>query len=118
MGNLRKYIKVFIILILPVYLLLLANSMMNMHVHVLSGGMVVRHAHPFKTDAGSGEAHHHSSKDCSFYQGFFLGYFDTSEPYQKLTATIYVAAIIGEPSQEDYSFETAAWQNLRGPPEL
>ena len=116
MRLLRKYIKVFIVLILPVYLCLLASSIMNMHVHVLSNGMVVRHAHPFDHNAGSGKQHHHSDHDCSFYQGFFLGYFDTSEPFPKLVKTVYVAIIIGEPLQGNYTFETSCHFSLRGPP--
>lgn len=113
----RKYIRIFILLILPVYLALLANSMMNMHVHVLSGGMVVRHAHPFDHSTGSGEKHHHSASECSFYHGFFLEYTDTSEAVSKLVASLYVAAIIGETHHEKYTSGAFSFYNLRGPPE-
>ena len=116
MLMLRKYIKVFILLVLPVYLILLGNSMSNMHIHVLSNGMVVRHAHPFSREQESKEHHHHSGSESNYYQGFFLNYFDTSEPIFNVPVKLYVCQIIELPVISHYVFEASRHYFLRGPP--
>ncbi|WP_423129548.1 hypothetical protein [Gaoshiqia sp. Z1-71] len=107
----RTYIKVLILLCLPVYLFILANSMLNMHLHVLSNGMVVRHAHL------SGNQHHdHSVKEISFYEGFFLDYCNTVSPYTGLQTFVYTTEIIGTPLSAHYSRDYSGLFQLRGPP--
>jgi len=113
----RKYIKVFILLFLPVYLLLLANSMLNMHVHILSNGMVVRHAHPFAHHSDpSGESHHHTGKEYIFYHGFFLNYYDTAESVAICQQFSYRPLFAGKPVSDSYSFAYSVVNPLRGPP--
>ena len=119
MNPVRKYIKQSILLFLPVYLLLLANSMLNMHMHVLSNGMVVRHAHPFGHDRDQEhdqESHSHSGKEYSFYEGFYLDYCDTAEPLPVLQQLIVKEEIAGKPVSPNYRFELSALFPLRGPP--
>lgn len=87
-----------------------------MHVHVLSNGMVVKHAHPFNREAESKSHHHHSDSETSFYQGFFQGYFDTSEPFLGLTAIIPSSQFVGSPVIMIYQFEHINHYRLRGPP--
>ena len=114
--HLRKYIKLFILLVLPVYLFLLGNSMSNMHLHVLSNGMVVKHAHPFDREADSQEHHSHSDAETCYYQAFFLDFFDTSEPIHQLIADLSASEMIVQFMELDYSFQHSNPNYLRGPP--
>jgi hypothetical protein len=116
MMHLRKYIKLFILLVLPVYLVLLANSMSNMHLHVLSNGMVVKHAHPFDREEDSQEHHSHSDAETCYYQAFFLDYFDTAEPVQQLVAVIPAAELAAPLIVLNYSCQSSNPNGLRGPP--
>ncbi|KOH43304.1 hypothetical protein [Sunxiuqinia dokdonensis] len=116
MMHLRKYIKLFILLLLPVYLVLLGNSMSNMHLHVLSNGMVVKHAHPFDREEDSQEHHSHSDAETCYYQAFFLDYFDTAEPVHPLIADLSIAEILVQPAVLHYSFQHTNPNFLRGPP--
>ncbi len=116
MMHLRKYIKLFILLVLPVYLVLLGNSMSNMHLHVLSNGMVVKHAHPFDREADSQNHHSHSDSETCYYQAFFLDYFDTVEPVQRLVAEVPAAEIIEQLIVLNYSLQSTKPNGLRGPP--
>jgi len=116
MMHLRKYIKLFILLALPVYLGLLANSISNMHVHVLSNGMVVKHAHPLESGADSQKHHSHSDEEACYYQAFFLDYFDTSEPTNLLTMNLPETEITVHPTVCYYLFQYPNPNYLRGPP--
>lgn len=115
--RLRKYIKLFILLVLPVYLVLLGNSMSNMHLHVLSNGMVVKHAHPFERKADSQDRHSHSDAEACYYQAFFLDFFDTSQPIQQLIVDLSTSEMIVPPMVLDCSFQHANPNYLRGPPD-
>lgn len=116
MMRLRKYIKLFILLVLPVYLVLLGNSMSNMHLHVLSNGMVVKHAHPFDREADRQDHHSHSDAETCYYQAFFLDFFDTFEPIQQLIADLSASEMIVPYMVLNYSFQHANPNYLRGPP--
>ncbi len=116
MMRLRKYIKLLILLVLPVYLGLLANSMSNMHLHVLSNGMVVKHAHPFNRKADSQEHHSHTDTEACYYQAFFLDYFDTSEPIQPVIVEVSAAEVAEFPIVLNYPFQSTNPNYLRGPP--
>ena len=116
MRVLRKYIKIFIALALPVYLLLLINSISNMHVHVLSNGMVVRHSHPMTQHDHGNKSHEHSEKEISFYQGFCHNYFDNSIPLEELVVEFYVADKITEVLLVRYTHFTHHCFRLRAPP--
>ncbi|WP_299584046.1 hypothetical protein [uncultured Sunxiuqinia sp.] len=116
MRRLYKYIKVFILLVLPVYLALLANSMQNMHVHVLSNGMVVKHAHPLKHDSEGDKHHSHSDSEICYYQAFFLDYLDTSTPFEPVRLTTVAVDTDEQPLAFFYSYEQFNLNDLRGPP--
>lgn len=116
MLTLRKYIKVFILLVLPVYLFLLVNSMMNMHLHVLSNGMIVRHAHPFNHQEDAKQHHHHSKSETCYYQAFFLDYLDTSEPIQRLVSDVIVTNLFYAVIPICPASEIINLNDLRGPP--
>ncbi|MGQ7869827.1 hypothetical protein [Sunxiuqinia sp. sy24] len=103
-------------MVLPVYLMLLANSMLNMHLHVLSNGMVVKHAHPFKHDSESGKHHSHSHSGICYYQAFFLDYLDTSTPLKPIVCAAVVVDVAEQPLTLCYSREQFNLNDLRGPP--
>ncbi|WP_159521423.1 hypothetical protein [Sunxiuqinia indica] len=116
MMALRKYIKVFILLVLPVYLILLVNSISNMHVHLLSNGVVIQHAHPFDREGESKLPHQHSHAEYQFYQAFFHNYFDNSAPLPDLEVIRPSYKIVSVPVVQLYCFKSANDQRLRGPP--
>ncbi|MGQ8337314.1 hypothetical protein ACUNWD_12255 [Sunxiuqinia sp. A32] len=116
MRHLRKYIKIFIALVLPLYLGILANSISNMHIHVLANGMVVRHAHPYNHAKGGSESHQHTSKKLSFYDGFFLDFFDNSAPPTIMKVDLPLVETIGETHTIDYSDSYFNFASLRAPP--
>jgi len=79
MVELRKNIKVFAILLIPLYLLVMGNSIRNRHTHVLPNGMVITHSHPF-TDSKTGlpVKHSHSRNQIVFFQLFNFDFCDTT----------------------------------------
>ena len=116
MRQLRKYTKLIIGLALPVYLMLLGNSMMNMHMHVLSNGMVVMHAHPNHDGGKDGKHHHHSNKEISYYQGFCLNYFNNATEHNIPIVDFPVLAALPEIAPVFYSSEQTSFAQLRAPP--
>ena len=116
MDRLRKNIKLILVLALPVYLMVLANSMMNMHVHVLSNGMVVRHAHPFDHEEEEEHHHQHTDVEFSFYEGFCSDFVDNSSPLSGFVLTFPLIEKIGEEQTAEYSFYQFNFVQLRAPP--
>lgn len=116
MNRLRKNIKLILAFTLPVYLMVLANSMMNMHVHVLSNGMVVRHAHPFDHNEEAESHHQHTEVEFSFYEGFCSDFVDTSAPLCSFEVTLPLIEKIGEEQAANYSFYHFNFAQLRAPP--
>lgn len=116
MRVLRKYIKIFIVFTFPVYLLLLINSISNMHVHVLSNGMVVRHAHPMQSNDCGDKSHDHDDDELCFYQGFCLNYFDNSIPLNRLASDFIVIDEVNPVISVYYTHFNYCYSLLRGPP--
>lgn len=77
MVELRKNINVLAILLIPVYLLVMGNSILNRHTHVLPNGVVITHSHPF-TDSKTGlpVKHNHTQNQIVFYQLFTFDFCD------------------------------------------
>lgn len=78
MVKLRKHIAFLAILLIPVYLLVMGNSIRNRHTHVLPNGMVITHSHPFTDDKGLPVKHSHSRNQIVFFQLFTFDFFDSS----------------------------------------
>lgn len=69
--NLTRYtIRTVALLLIPAYLLVQANSVMNRHKHILPDGSVVYHAHPFSKSAEeeSKKQHTHTDQELYFFQ--------------------------------------------------
>ncbi|RUT77726.1 hypothetical protein [Ancylomarina longa] len=66
MNKFRKFKIVFLSLLLPAFLLLEANAVLNWHVHKFADGSIIVHAHPFQKSGNSPliPPHHHSAKAC------------------------------------------------------
>lgn len=118
MAIIRKHIKTLVRWVLPVYLLVLANSIVNMHVHVLPDGVVVRHSHFYNHNSEDGKQHNHGEKEVSYYQSFFLGYFDNSEPVPEQKLFVSPALQTDGFIAKDYHTEQFHKLQLRGPPSL
>jgi hypothetical protein len=70
-----KVSRILILIILPAVVWLFTNSVVNRHVHVLSEGYIVTHAHPFakqQTDSKDPNPHQHNKNEL-----FLLNLFDT-----------------------------------------
>lgn len=72
----RKYSKFGFVLLLPAYFLILANSILNRHTHILPNGIMVTHSHPFAKNANGEKqtTHNHSGKSFLFLQSFCMGH--------------------------------------------
>lgn len=58
---------------LPVYFMLIGNSISNRHVHVLQNGMIISHAHPFEKSTQNEKGtsgHSHSKTELILFQSF------------------------------------------------
>ena len=68
MQFIRRNIKVLFILVLPAYLYIIQNSILNKHTHVYFNGLVVTHSH--NLDLGEDEAannHQHSQTEICLF---------------------------------------------------
>ncbi len=81
MRQIRRYARFGVVLLLPAYFTLLANSVMNRHTHVLPNGIMVTHAHPYAKNAnGESQTHHqHSGKGFVFLQSFCIDFYTISD---------------------------------------
>ncbi len=79
MVELRKNINVLAILLIPLYLLVMGNSILNRHTHVMPNGVVITHSHPF-TDSKTGlpVKHNHTRNQIVFFQLFTFDFCDIS----------------------------------------
>ncbi len=116
MLTIRKHIRLSILLILPLYLILLVNSILNMHVHIMANGIVIRHAHPFNSHSEKDSPHEHTSKEFSFYHGFSVNYLGEEEIHLEQLLAIFKV-------EESYDLpllihieERPNVLSLRGPP--
>ncbi|MDX9882265.1 MAG: hypothetical protein RBS73_09375 [Prolixibacteraceae bacterium] len=77
LKHIRKYVRLGFVLLLPAYFAILANSVMNRHIHVLPDGIIITHAHPFaKNPDGEKQANHrHTGKDFIFLQSFCIDFY-------------------------------------------
>ncbi|MBI9069250.1 MAG: hypothetical protein JEZ09_18275 [Salinivirgaceae bacterium] len=62
--------KFFTFLMIGVIAMLVVNKVVFMHVHKLSDGTIIEHAHPFdkNTDSEPFKSHHHSNAGFFFYE--------------------------------------------------
>lgn len=117
MGFIRRNIKVLFILVLPVYLFIIQNSIQNKHTHVYANGLVVTHSHPIDRDKPI-NSHKHSRTEICLFCSLNIGlHIVTSENIVVLkTKDVFVSYIVVN-SQINYTtlqYQTA----LRGPPFL
>lgn len=62
----RKHRILIFSILFPALLLLMENSIVNLHTHRLANGSVISHAHPFKKSTNGEKKHQHSNKDFFF----------------------------------------------------
>ena len=115
----QNNIRFLILLILPIHFLVLRNSIMNRHTHVLPGGFVVTHAHPLnKKDAANGRAaqHGHTKAEFFFFQLITVTFFDVpaqvvfNNAFQVFIQTCII------PVKNYYSFLQVRNKTSRAPP--
>ncbi len=115
----QNNIRFLILLILPIHFLILRNSIMNRHTHVLPGGFVVTHAHPLnKENAADGRAaqHGHTKAEFFFFQLITVTFFDV--PAQVVfdhAFRVFIQTCI-IPVDNYYSFLQATNKTSRAPP--
>lgn len=70
MEFIRRNIKVLFILVLPAYLYIIQNSILNKHTHVYSNGLVVTHSHNLDLDGDEpANNHQHSQTEICLFCG-------------------------------------------------
>lgn len=62
MKFIRKNTKVLFILVLPVYFLIIQNSIRNKHTHFFPNGVVITHSHPLNRNSDDPIKNHSHSK--------------------------------------------------------
>jgi hypothetical protein len=67
MKQLRKYIWIFPILIIPVYLIVVQSTLRYKHTHILPDGTVISHSHLPVNETGNGTSHQHTKRELLFY---------------------------------------------------
>lgn len=117
MVNLRKNINVLAILLIPVYLLVMGNSILNRHTHVLPNGVVITHSHPF-TDSKTGlpVKHNHSSNQILFFQLFTFDFCDLTPEVILAKNDIVLQFEIQAFYTDQISDNSLLVNFLRGPP--
>ena len=69
-----KFSRYLILIMLPAVVWLFSNTVVNRHIHVLSGGYIIVHAHPFaksQADPKDPNPHKHTRKELFLLDLFF-----------------------------------------------
>jgi len=74
MDFIRQNIKFVFILVLPVYLFIVENSILNKHAHVYSNGLVITHSHPLNTDSDEPSDHDHTKSEINLICGLSIDF--------------------------------------------
>lgn len=116
MVKLRKHIAFLAILLIPVYLLVLGNSIRNRHTHVLPNGVVITHSHPFTDADGLPVKHSHTRNQIVFFQLFTFDFFDSAPEVFVVSGHHLFQREINAVYTEQFSINTSSTAFLRGPP--
>lgn len=74
MEFIRRNSKVLFILVLPAYLYIIQNSILNKHTHVYSNGLVITHSHYLNLDGDEPANNHgHSQTEICLYSLLNIG---------------------------------------------
>jgi len=99
MIKLKQILRYPVLLLLPVYLIALGNSISNRHIHILPNGLIISHAHPFeKGDTPGKNKHNHTQTQYFFYQTF------SDLPHISESTTSDVSVILPETETEYRTF--------------
>nr|WP_321487452.1 hypothetical protein [uncultured Draconibacterium sp.] len=79
MNLIRKHTNFLFVLILPVYLYIVQNSIQNEHTHVYANGIVVTHSHPISRSDGPNNNHKHSQREINLYASLHFGLYETPD---------------------------------------
>ena len=117
MVKLRRNIHILAVLLIPVYLLVMGNSILNRHTHVLPNGMMITHSHPF-TDAKTGlpVKHNHTPNQVLFYQLFTFDFFQSSPEAVLSINDSPIQSEIKPLYADQFSVGIVSTSFLRGPP--
>lgn len=76
----RKHTNLLFVLILPVYLYIVQNSIQNKHTHVYANGIVVTHSHPTSnTNDSPFNKHNHTHREICLFASFNLDLYETPD---------------------------------------
>ena len=74
MNYIRQNIKFVFILILPVYLFIVENSILNKHTHVYSNGLIITHSHPLDSESDGPVNHDHTKSEINLTCGLNIDF--------------------------------------------
>lgn len=112
MNGCRSIAKVGLVVLIPVLLMLFYNQLANWHYHVLTNGMVVKHAHPYdKPDQTENPANNHKHSDSEFF--FFYQFSDLASLLTFLLFAMLIFTARSHKSLYDYYNSCLHQQQLR-----
>jgi len=114
----RRFLKYGLLLVLPAYFLVLRNSMLNRHTHVLPNGLVITHAHPFNLPKGDKpiNEHTHTQTEIFYFQYFSFDYFEINgQVFNPKTLGYRVFHFVPKPENQ-FTSCLALTTFLRAPP--
>ena len=74
MDYIRQNIKFVFILVLPVYLFIVENSILNKHTHVYSNGLIITHSHPLNSESDGPVNHDHTKSEINLTCGLNIDF--------------------------------------------
>ncbi len=82
MEFIRKNTKVLFILVLPVYFLIIQNSILNKHTHFFANGLVITHSHPLdKSSDVPVKSHGHTQKEICLFSLLNINFHTATPEY-------------------------------------
>lgn len=77
MAFIRRHINILFVLILPVYLYIVQNSIQNKHTHVYANGIVVTHSHPLDVAGDLPVTNHdHTKTEICLYSNLHFDFYE------------------------------------------
>ena len=119
---LRKWYEIYVIyLLLAAFLWLFANQAMNRHSHLLLGGQVITHAHPYTPDKNSHspfQSHKHQPAVAFFLDLITSLNLDSFESLQVFLFLLAIVSIVPLIRSEIFSQKYFSFGDSRAPPAM
>ncbi len=117
MKFIRRNIRLLFLLVIPVYLFIVHNSLQHKHTHFYPNGMVVSHSHPLNgDDSENPEDHSHTKNEICFYSSFNFDYYNITNEFQLGLNQNFLIKDYEVRSVGINDFKNLFFNKFRGPP--